>query len=90
MVSDCVGCVRKFAQTFGPSRSQPALFVREVSSFFHWSTDPATARLRGLSGVFQRCLTSRAIEGNHLFWRFAGQAPRVAIANRASSRPLES
>jgi hypothetical protein len=28
--------------------------------------------------------TSRAVEGNHFFWRFSGQAPRQTIVNLAS------
>ena len=66
-----------------PDRSSwaGALFVAKFQVFFKWSTDPATARLRALSGVFHCRLTSRAVEGNHLFWRFFGQAPREAIAN---------
>jgi hypothetical protein len=50
MVSGCVGFVRVFALIVRAVRSLKGRFVRNVSTFSKWSSDPAAARLSSSRG----------------------------------------
>jgi hypothetical protein len=84
MVSGCVGFLRDFALTLGPSRSQTALFVRKVSRIFQVHPASTGAAGRAILQVSKKGNMPTSITLNDRL------AERIAVLAAEAGQPVDA